>query len=94
MPRTSTPETEQESRHVCAARHRSVAFLQLITTAALALCTAVAATAVSIGMARAGVSPMRGSGQTPAFAVALGFVFLLWAVPMVRAIMAAAQRTN
>ena len=36
--------------------HRPVAFVELITTAALALSTAVAITAVSIGMARAGVA--------------------------------------
>jgi len=35
---------------------RPVVLVQLITTAALAVCTAVAATAVSIGMARAATS--------------------------------------
>jgi len=44
---------EQEGRSPV--RHRSVAVVQLITTAALAFSTAVAVTAVSIGMARAGV---------------------------------------
>jgi hypothetical protein len=44
---------EQEGRSP--ARHRSVAVVELITTAALAFSTAVAVTAVSIGMARAGV---------------------------------------
>ena len=73
MSKTSTPvaETEHEGRQACAARHRSVALVELITTAALALSTAVAATAVSIGMARAEVAGVAGD-QSTAFAVALG----------------------
>jgi hypothetical protein len=42
------------------ARHRTTAFVQLITAAALALSTAVAATAVSIGMARADLRVSQG----------------------------------
>ena len=38
-----------------ARKHRSILFVELVTTAALALSTAVAVTAVSIGMARADV---------------------------------------
>jgi hypothetical protein len=95
MSKTSTPvaETEHEGRQACAARHRSVALVELITTAALALSTAVAATAVSIGMARAEVAGVAGD-QSTAFAVALGIGLLLWAVPVLGAIMAAGRRPH
>jgi hypothetical protein len=96
MSEISTPvaETEHEGRQACAARHRSVALVELITTAALALSTAVAATAVSIGMARAEVSAGVGGNQSTAFAVALGIGLLLWAVLVLGAIMAAGQRSH
>ena len=95
MSKTLTPvaETEHEGRQACAARHRSVALVELITTAALALSTAVAATAGSIGMARAEVADVGGDPST-AFAVALGIGLLLWAVPVLGAIMAAGQRPH
>ena len=95
MSKTSTPvaETEHEGRQACAARHRSVALVELITTAALALSTAVAATAVSIGMARAEVAGVAGD-QSTGFAVALGIGLLLWAVPVLGAIMVAGQRPH
>jgi hypothetical protein len=90
MSKTSTrvAEAEHEGRQACAARH-----VELITTAALALSTAVAATAVSIGMARAEVAGV-GGDQSTAFAVALGIGLLLWAVPVLGAIMAAGQRPH
>ena len=53
MPKTLVPRSalERESRQGCAPRQRPIALVELIITAALALSTAVAATAVSIGMA-------------------------------------------
>jgi hypothetical protein len=60
------------------ARHRSVAVVELITTVALAFSTAVAVTAVSIGMARAEViGGAREAGSlTLAFASFIGFALL------------------
>ena len=67
---------EQEGRS--GARHRSVAVVELITTAALAFSTAVAVTAVSIGMARAdvvgGAAQAAGMGLT--FASFIGLALL------------------
>jgi len=54
---------EQEHRQACRLGHRSVAFVELITTAALALSTAVAVTAVSIGIARADVVGAAAKGR-------------------------------
>jgi hypothetical protein len=62
---------EQEGRSP--ARHRAVAVVQLITTAALAFSTAVAVTAVSIGMARADVA----GGAGEAGGMALTFASLV-----------------
>ena len=52
-------------------KHRSILFVELVTTAALALSTAVAVTAVSIGMARADVlgAVKHGDGASLAIAV-------------------------
>ena len=68
---------EHEHRHACALGQRSVAFVELITTAALALSTAVAATAVSIGIARADVVDAAAKGQGTSFAMALVMGLLL-----------------
>ena len=67
------PETPQAAR----AKYRSIAFVELITTAALALSTAVAVTAVSIGMARADVigSVAKGDGAPLAIAIFIGLLF-------------------
>ena len=60
-----------------AAKHRSTLFVELITTAALALSTAVAVTAVSIGMARADVlgSVAKGDSAPLAIAIFIGLLF-------------------
>jgi hypothetical protein len=65
---------EQEGRS--GARHRSVAVVELITTAALAFSTAVAVTAVSIGMARADVvgGAAHAGGMALTFASFIGLV--------------------
>jgi hypothetical protein len=54
-----------------APKHRSIACVELITTAALALSTAVAVTAVSIGIARADVIGAAGHGDGTPLAIAL-----------------------
>ncbi len=58
-------------------KHRSFLFVELITTAGLALSTAVAVTAVSIGMARADVigSVTHGDGATLAIAIFMAMLF-------------------
>lgn len=58
-------------------KHRSILFVELMTTAALALSTAVAVTAVSIGMARADVigAVTHGDGAPLAIAVFMTMLF-------------------
>ena len=71
MPKTFLTRTGiTDARQVCAPKHRSIAFVELITTAALALSTAVAVTAVSIGIARADVLGAVSSGD---LALQIGF---------------------
>ncbi len=72
-----------------APKHRSIAFVELVTTAALALSTAVAVTAVSIGIARADVAGTVVNGDGTAFAVALFIGLLLSGMGGLTAIMAA-----
>jgi hypothetical protein len=59
------------------AEHRSIAPVELLTTAALALSTAVAVTAVSIGMARADVIGSVNNGDSAPLAIAalIGLLF-------------------
>jgi hypothetical protein len=85
---TSYPGIEQEHRQACAPRHRSIAFVELITTAALALSTAVAVTAVSIGIARADVLGSVAKGNGAPFAIALLIALLLSAAGALTAGMA------
>ena len=54
-----------------APRHRSITLVELIITAALALSTAVAVTAVSLGMARADVVGAMTNGDGTPLAIAL-----------------------
>src|SRR5262245_57473013 len=90
-PRTND---EQKARRACAAKEftpkdRNVACVELITTAALALSTAVAVTAVSIGIARADVIGTVAKGDSAPFAVALFIALLLSGMGGLTAIMAA-----
>jgi hypothetical protein len=85
---------EQEHHQACAPRHRSIAFVELITTAALALSTAVAVTAVSIGIARADVVGSMGKGNGAPFAVALLIGLLLSATGALTALMAQAPQSD
>jgi hypothetical protein len=61
-------------------KHRSTACVELLATAGLAVSTAVAMTAVSIGIARADVAGAVASGDGMPFAVALGIGLLLWTI--------------
>ncbi len=85
---------EQEHRQACVPRHRSIAFVELITTAALALSTAVAVTAVSIGIARADVVGSMGEGNGAPFAAALLIGLLLSATGALTALMAQASQSD
>jgi glycerol uptake facilitator-like aquaporin len=67
---------------------RPVALVELITTAALALSTVVAATAVSIGIARADVFGFRTDGDPAPLAIGLLIGLLLLAMGGLTAIMA------
>lgn len=60
-----------------APKHRSIAFVELITTAALALSTAVAVTAVSIGIARADVGGTVANSDSAPLAIAVFLGLLL-----------------
>ena len=81
-----------DSRLASAPKHRSIAFVELILTAALALSTAVAVTAVSIGIARADVLSAVTHGDATPLAVALSFGLLLAAMSALTAIMAGDPR--
>src|SRR6516165_1100951 len=85
---------EHEPRSACALRHRSIAFIELITTAALALSTAVAVTAVSIGIARADMVGAVAKTQGASFAIALAIGMLLPALTAVGAFMAPSARSD
>jgi hypothetical protein len=85
---------EQEHRQACAPRHLTIAFVELITTAALALSTAVAVTVVSIGIARADVVGSVAKGNSAPFALALLIGLLLSAMGVLTAIMAVGPRAD
>ena len=78
MPNELTAGIEQEARAASARKRRSIVRVELLTTAALALSTAIAVTAVSIGIARADVIGAVTNGDGVPFAVAL-FIGLLLA---------------
>jgi hypothetical protein len=77
-----------------APKRRSIAAVELLATAALALSTAVAVTAVSIGIARADVLGVMTHGDATPFAIALSFVLLLSAMGVVTAIIALGPRRD
>jgi hypothetical protein len=82
--------TERQARST--GRHRSITLVELITTAALALSTAVAATAVSIGMARADAITGAAKVGDEAFAVAMLIGFMLVAIGGLTAIAVGGKR--
>jgi hypothetical protein len=92
---TRTPEAAPDRRDLepTVPRSRSVA-LQLIATVALALSTAVAATAVSIGIARAETLGARVDGEIAPLAIALLIGLFLSAMGGLTAIMADGRRAG
>jgi hypothetical protein len=81
MPNQLPRRAGDEPRRTAAPKHcapRHVAFVELFTTAALAVSTAVAVTAVSIGIARADVIGAVAKGDSTSLAIAL-FIGLLFA---------------
>ena len=80
------PSIAHDPRHMCAPRHRSIT-VELIITAALALSTAVAATAVSIGIARADMIGAM-SHSDPPFAIVLLVAMMLGAIGTLSAVIA------
>jgi hypothetical protein len=77
-----------------APKRRSIAVVELLTTAALAFSTAVAVTAVSIGIARADMLGVVTQGDATPFAIALSFVLLLSAMGAITAIIALGPRRD
>jgi glycerol uptake facilitator-like aquaporin len=73
-------------------RKRPVAWVEWIATVSLALSTVVAATAVSIGIARADVFGMRTDGDTAPLAIALLIGLLLLAMGGLTAFMASGPK--
>jgi hypothetical protein len=83
-----------EVRQPSAPKRRSIAAVELLTTAALAVSTAVAVTAVSIGIARADMLGVVTQGDATPFAIALSFVLLLSAMGVLTAIIALGPRRD
>ena len=92
MPKTLVRRSafERDTRQGCAPRQRPIAVVELIITAALALSTVVAVTAVSIGIARAEVAGDVAKSASLPFAIALSIALLLTAMSGVTAIAVAA----
>ena len=91
---TRANRIDPERRHTCAPGRRSIASVELITTAALALSTAVAVTAVSIGIARAEVIGTVTKGDSASFAIALFIGLMLSAISAASAIVAVGPRPD
>jgi hypothetical protein len=90
--KTLPAEIEREAPEAAAPKHRSIACVQLITTAALALSTAVAVTAVSIGIARADVLGEAAKADGAPFAIALFIGLLFTGMGALTAVMAPVPR--
>jgi hypothetical protein len=94
MSRELPGRADTEQAHPPAQRQRPIAFVELITTAALALSTAVAVTAVSIGIARADVIGTVAKGDSAPFAIALFIGLLLSAMGGLTALLATEPRKD
>ncbi len=94
MPKTLVRRSafERDTRQGCAPRQRPIALVELIITAALALSTAVAVTAVSIGFARADVLGAVDGGDLLPVSIALCVGFLFAAIGAAAAMAAAVPR--
>lgn len=88
----STVTIEREARRAGLRKHRSIASVELITTAALAFSTAIAVTAVSIGIARADAITAGSNGDSAPFAIALFIGLLLSTMGGLTAIVAGVPR--
>jgi hypothetical protein len=75
-------------------KHRSILVVELVTTAALALSTAVAVTAVSIGMARADVIGAVKHGDGASLAIAVFMALLFSGMGGLTALMARSHRSG
>jgi hypothetical protein len=85
---------KREAHEAPTPKQRPIALIELITMAGLALSTAVAATAVSIGIARADVLGAVSHGDTTPLAIALCFGLLLSAMSVLTAVVAIAPRRD
>ena len=94
MSKELTAGNQQEARAASARKRRSIVCVELLTTAVLALSTAIAATAVSIGMARADVIGAVTNGDGAPFAVALLIGLLLAAMGGLTATVAGGPRRD
>lgn len=92
MRRKLIAPVKRHRRQPPAPKRRSVAVVELIATAALAVSTAVAVTAVSIGIARADVLGVVAKGDATPFAVALSLGLLFSALGVLTAIVAVGPR--
>jgi hypothetical protein len=80
MTRRERAASQRRALQIMQARSQPqpVTLVELITTVSLALSTVVAATAVSIGIARADVLGMRADGDSPlAIALLIGLLLLV-----------------
>jgi hypothetical protein len=88
MFRESTDGAATAQGHAAARRHRSTVSIELITTAALAISTVVAVTAVSIGIARTDAIGTVAAGEGAPIAIALFVALLIAAIGTFTAIAA------
>ena len=88
MTRSERALVQSRALETTESRKRPVALVELITTVSLALSTVVAATAVSIGIARADVFGIRADGDAAPLAIALLIGLLLLAMGGLTALMA------
>jgi len=92
MTRCEGALVESSALEATVSRRRPVAWVEWITTVSLALSTVVAATAVSIGIARADVAGIRADGDPAPLAIALLIGLLLLAMGGLTAFMASGSK--
>ena len=94
MTRSERAPAQSCALEVTESRKRPVAWVEWIATVSLALSTVVAATAVSIGIARADVFGLRPDGEAAPLAIALLIGLLLLAMGGLTAMTAGSPRPN
>jgi hypothetical protein len=92
MSKAFTRSNRAASSQALGSKHRSILSVELVTSAALALSTAVAVTAVSIGMARADVIGAVTHGDKASLAIAVFMALLFSGMGGLTALMARGQR--